>query len=113
MGSLTPDSIRSTNPNDNNEKNDAELFLRNLFHLRVLFIFINRVQDVEGYLSLLRENFTTHQEFRLRETIIRGTRCRGILKREHPMYLTCRDPTSATWFPVATVVIPSMCMSPR
>ena len=23
-----------------------------------------------------------------------GTRCRGILKREHPMYLTCRDPTS-------------------
>merc|ERR1712240_136546 len=59
------------------------------------------------------ENFTTHQEFRLRETTIRGVRCRGILKREHPTYLTCQDPTSATWFPVATVVIPSMCMSPR
>ena len=23
-----------------------------------------------------------------------GTRCKEILKREHPMYLTCRDPTS-------------------
>merc|ERR1711962_1522334 len=132
MGSLTPDSIRSTNPNDNNEKKRCRAFLMkplstpSSLHLHQQSPGCRGLpQSLQSWTSCstkvstcliktrrdFTENFTTHPEFRLRETTIRGTRCRGILKREHPMYLTCRD--KATWFPVATAVIPSMCMSPR
>merc|ERR1711936_608363 len=33
-------------------------------------------------------------------------RCKGIRRLEPPMYLIYQDPTSATWFPVAILVIP-------
>jgi len=56
-------------------------------------------------------NSTIRPGFQHQETTTQGTRCKAILRLEPPMYLIYQDPTSATWFPVAILVIPSMSTS--
>merc|ERR1711928_8205 len=124
MGSLTPDSIRSTNPNDNNEKTMPSFSYETSFTSKFSSSSstesrMSRATSVSSELDeLLYQSFNMSDKDKMRlyrefyyppRISASGNyypRYKGILKREHPMYLTCRDLTSATWFPVATVVIP-------
>jgi len=70
-------------------------------------VWIWRTKTRGGFLG----NSTIRPGFQHQEITTQGTRCKAILRLEPPMYLIYQDPTSATWFPVAILVIPSMSTS--